>query len=98
LSLNRYAKRRDANEPEIVDALEAAGCTVERLDTPADLLVGKGARNFLIEVKAPGGRPTKSQKEFFARWKGQARIVETAEEALEVVRECYTGIDADNTD
>lgn len=89
MSLNRYAKRRDANEPEIIEALEKAGCTVHRLDTPCDLLVGKGARNFLVEVKVPGGRLTRQQKDFIRDWRGQIRIVESAEEALELVREAY---------
>ena len=37
--MKRYAARRDANEPEIVEALRAAGCAVELMDRPVDLLV-----------------------------------------------------------
>ena len=90
VSLNRYAKRRDANESEIVDALTAAGYDVLRIDTPCDLVVGWQAHNIFLEVKGPGGRLTPEQKKFHARWPGQIAVVETAEEALEVVRECYT--------
>lgn len=90
VSLNRYAKRRDENEAEIVKALESIGCTVHRLDTPVDLLVGRGAANLLIEVKNPdkprGDRQlTEGQRKFFAAWKGQVCQVETVDEAIKVV-------------
>ena len=86
--------RRDENEPEIVQALEAIGCTVLRQDFPCDLAVGYRARNFYIEVKNPN-KPkrdrqlTKTQKQFFASWKGQVRVVETPEEAIKLVTEAY---------
>lgn len=91
VSLNRYAKQRDENEPEIVAALESIGCTVQRLDQPVDLLVGRGANNVLMEVKNPAKIPsqrrlTKAQKTFFKTWRGQVCKVETAEEAIEVVQ------------
>ena len=92
----RYAKQRDANEAEIVTALESIGCTVHRLDTPVDLLVGYRARNFLIEVKNPetdygkNDRSTDTQRDFFATWKGQVRKVKTIEEAIDVVTRSYT--------
>lgn len=92
MSLNRYAKRRDDNEKEIVAALEKAGCTVVRIDTPCDLLVSCRARpaiNWLLEVKVPGGRLTKPQKDFVRDWPGQIRVVESAEEAIDVIRGSY---------
>lgn len=51
------AKRRDTNEPEIVNALVAAGAVVTRLDGDGvpDLLVGFRGRSFLLEVKLPLG-------------------------------------------
>jgi hypothetical protein len=56
--VNRYAKARDAAEPAIVDALEAVGATVERLNSDArrgvpDLLVGYKGETLLMEVKNP---------------------------------------------
>ena len=86
--------RRDENEPEIVQALEAIGCTVFRLDFPCDLLVGYRARNFLIEVKDSGKSPsrrklTETQVAFFKNWKGQVRKVETPEEAIKLVTKAY---------
>lgn len=46
------AGRRDANEPEIIKALLAAGHAVQQLDPPMpDLLVGAFGRLLLLEVK-----------------------------------------------
>lgn len=94
MSIPKYAAKRDDNEQEIVKALEAIGCTVFRLDSPVDLLIGRNARNWLVEVK-DGNKPpshrrlTASQKRFFADWKGQVRVVETAEEAVQLINESY---------
>ena len=81
----RYDKMRDQNEKEIIRALEKCGCSVFTLDVPCDLLVGRGATTLLLEVKMPAGRLTKKQREFAASWKGQYRIVTTAEEAIDYV-------------
>ena len=91
MSRNRYAMKRDENEPEIIAALESCGCTVYPLDFPCDLLVGRGAVNILIEIKNPNAlnrvkdKKTPAQREFFKTWKGQVRICETAEEAIKLV-------------
>lgn len=57
MSLNRYAAKRDAAEPLIVEALQRAGCTVTRLAKPVDLAVRKSwyptGANLLMEVKTP---------------------------------------------
>ena len=88
----KFAKKVDLNQQEIVDALRKAGCSVVVIGSPVDLLVGHGVRNFLFEVKRPGEKPrTPAQKSFLKGWKGQVRIVETAEEAIEVVRGSYVG-------
>ncbi len=86
----KYAKKVDGNQQEIVDALRRIGCRVEVIGCPVDLLVGYRARNFLFEVKRPGEKPrTKKQKQFLRDWSGQVRIVESAEEALDVVTLAY---------
>lgn len=87
----RSHHRRDENEPEIVDALEAIGCTVFRVGRPVDLLVGYRARNYLIECKNPDGlnKLTDFQKDWMPTWKGQVMIVETAEQAIELVTRAY---------
>ena len=56
MSLSRFAKRRDANEKDVVAALERAGALVLRLDVPCDLLVGLRGVWRLVEVK-DGSKP-----------------------------------------
>ena len=81
-----FAKRRDANEPEIVAALEGIGATVIRLD-PFDLLVGYQGRTHLIEVKTEKGRLKPAQEALIESWRGSPlHIVRTVDEALELVR------------
>ncbi|NTW10275.1 MAG: hypothetical protein HGA26_02825, partial [Chlorobiaceae bacterium] len=54
MSLNRYARRRDANERTIIDTLRAHGAVVYQLDSPADLLVGYRQRWFLPYSRRTG--------------------------------------------
>jgi len=81
--------KRDANEPEIVDALRAIGCSVEYLSKPLDLLVGYRGVTFLIEVKGEKGTLTKDQKEFLPTWRGQLAVVRTSDQAIGVVTGKY---------
>jgi hypothetical protein len=58
MSNHRRAARRDANEPDIVKALVAAGASITYLGAPKgvpDLLVGYEGRSYLLEVKLPLG-------------------------------------------
>ena len=88
MTLNRYAKKRDLVEPEIVDALVALGCSVSRLDTPVDLLVGYRGQTILMEVKTGRAPLTKSQRLFVSAWTGgDLAIVRTVSEAIEVIRQ-----------
>lgn len=52
-----FARRRDANEQLIVDALRAAGASVHKLTEKGcpDLLVGYAGATWLLEVKIPLG-------------------------------------------
>lgn len=71
--LARHAAKRDANEPEIVQALEAQGFSVTRISGKGvpDLVVGKGPTFLrLVEIKAPKGIYTTAQNEWRARWNG----------------------------
>jgi len=90
MSLQRHATRRDANEPEIVRELRAIGATVHQLDEPCDLVVGYRGLNFLFEVKDPAKPPsaralTDTQRRFHNTWRGQVCVVESLEDALEVM-------------
>lgn len=90
MGLNRYAARRDANEPDIIRGLEKCGFKVHQLREPVDLLIWPkaGGRFGLVEVKDPRQIPSKrrlkpSQVEFFAESEGCPRAkVETFTEAL----------------
>lgn len=80
MSLNRYAKKRDASEPEIVSALIQCGFSVVRLDQPLDLLVGVPGRRgrplmYLVECKVEGAKLNKNQVEFMASWRGPKPVV-----------------------
>lgn len=66
MTLRRWNPKRDANEPAIVDALEAIGVTVHRLSHPGlpDLLCWHRREGFrLLEVKAEKGTLTEAQRE-----------------------------------
>lgn len=93
MSLNRYAVRRDANEAEIVRALQRVGAHVERLDEPVDLCVGWGQRWVWIEVKDPAKPPsdrrlTAGQAQFMARARAlglPATVALTPSDALRAI-------------
>jgi hypothetical protein len=83
MSLRRFNAKRDANEPEIVEALQAAGASVYRLDQPVDLLIGYRARWHLAEVKMPNGKLNDNQRAFFATCKGPTpTILRSVDDAL----------------
>lgn len=86
MSLNRYAAKRDANEPAIVRALEQVGAVVEKLKQPCDLAVRFRYRQYLIEVTNPANKyrkRSKAQLETLERL--QIPIVSTVDEALRVI-------------
>jgi hypothetical protein len=72
----------DGNQQEIVDALEAGGCTVYKIGRPLDLIAGKNGRSYLFEVKLPKGKLRATQQAFFATWKGHAGILRSVEDVL----------------
>jgi hypothetical protein len=94
-----FAKQRDRNEPEIVEALERAGAAVQRLSEEGvpDLLVSFANTLTLIEVKNPDakgggkyntgdGALTSTQTRWWAKWKGRPPVIVTnASEALRAI-------------
>jgi hypothetical protein len=88
VSLHRYAKARDANEPQIVRLLETAGYSVERVDVPCDLIVGRGRTTHLVEVKMPGEKLTPAQEAFQAKHRGCYHVVTEGEAAITELRQC----------
>lgn len=86
MSLLRHNPKRDAAEKAIVEALEAAGTHVWRLNTPCDILAFRLGKFYALEVKNPGARPRKDQEAQteFLRVTG-APVVRTPEDALRAV-------------
>ena len=90
----RRAARIDGNQPDIVQALEAVGASVQSLAPVGsgcpDLVVGYRGVNHLIEIKDPAQAPcdrrlNSYQKQWHSGWKGKAHLVETPEQALMVI-------------
>ncbi len=95
----KYARKIDANQPEIVKALRKIGCSVAITsgagDGFPDIVVGRtdinGERkNWLIEIK-DGDKPLSAQKlkplqvKFHAGWLGQIDVVNSAQGAINLV-------------
>lgn len=90
----RRAAKVDANQSEIVDALRKIGASVTPIHTVGkgcpDLIAGFRGKNFLLEVK-DGSKPPSARKLtddeaiWFGNWKGEAHIVETAEQAIAIL-------------
>lgn len=90
----RRASATDANQPEIVKALRAIGCSVQTLHEVGkgvpDILAGLRGKNYLIEIKdgskPPSGRQlTSDQKDWHAGWRGTVHVVKNVDEAIRVV-------------
>ena len=93
----RRAARVDENQGLIVKALRACGATVRVIsqgDGIPDLLVGYRGHTILMEVK-DGSKPpsarqlTPAEQIFFDQWTGgKLFIVNSVEEALDVLKDC----------
>ena len=95
--MSKYARRVDENQGDIVKALRACGATVRVVtqgDGIPDLLVGYNGYTILMEVKdgqkVPSARKlTDAEQEFFDKWTGgMLVVVNSVEEALDVLKEC----------
>ena len=92
----RYRAKTDVRQPEIVADLRKAGasvCVTSGLGKGApDFIAGFQGENFLFELKSaakvshrPKGKLTTDQVEFHALWRGQISVIETSEEALQII-------------
>lgn len=89
MSLWKRRAKRDANERLIVEALRAAGASVEFLSGKGapDLLVAKGRYMYVMEVKGPKGELTQDQIKWRANWRGPIpHTVRSVDDALEILR------------
>lgn len=90
----RTAARRDANEEQVVSALESCGAFVKKINDGGafDLLVWYRGTTLLIEVKdgkkPPSARDlTPAEKKFHAVWPGSnLHIVLGPEDALDLLK------------
>ena len=88
MSLHRRAAKRDANEGEIIRALQSAGAKVWPISGEGipDLLVAYDGRFLLMEVKTRSGRLTSAQVAFCGQVESYpVHIVKTAQEALQAL-------------
>jgi hypothetical protein len=85
VSLNRYAKRTDLNQNDIVLGLRQCGVTVEVIGKPVDLLTYYRGNWLPLEIKNTKYRDKrqKAQKEFLEST--GCPVVKTFEEALQAV-------------
>ena len=95
--MSKYARRIDANQNDIVAALRACGAVVRVVtqgDGIPDLLVGYRGYTLLLEVK-DGSKPpsartlSEAEQKFFYEWRGGiVAIVNSADEALDILKRC----------
>lgn len=84
----RRARKVDENQAGLVRALrELPGVGVLVWNGDVDLIVGRGGRTYLLEVKPPRQPPSRrdrslKQAELRARWPGHYAVVSSVEEAL----------------
>jgi Holliday junction resolvase len=88
-----YAKKVDANQADVVQALRKAGCTIEHLHAVGrgcpDLLCAIAGEVFLIEVKdgakaASAQKLTPDQIVWHAGWGAEVHVVNSVDGALAV--------------
>ena len=81
--------RTDNNHAEITHALRKLGATVQSLTTVKrgcpDILVGWRGRNYLFEIKSPGGKLNDLELKWAAAWNGQSAVVYTLEQILSCI-------------
>ena len=88
LKRRAWAKRSDANQQEIIDALKRIGCEVETISGRAgmpDLLVAIGRRLFLLEVKNIKGQNKVNDDQITFHKRFPVSVVRTPGEAIEVI-------------
>lgn len=82
----RYAARRDASEPAIVNLLKGLGFGVCRMDRPVDLLVSFRGKNYLIECKSGSKGYAKklndNQQAFADKWNAPVFVLRDEDEAM----------------
>ena len=90
----RRAAKVDGNQAAIVAALRKIGASVSPTHMIGggfpDLVVGFRQRSVLFELKDPAQPPSKrkltdDEAVWFGNWRGEAYVIETAEEAIAIL-------------
>lgn len=90
------AKRVDENQKEIVQTLRKMGISVLILSDVGkgcpDLCLGYDGKCYLVELKngnkSPSGQKlTEAEQLFFDNWRGNVRVINSVDQALEFVNE-----------
>lgn len=76
----------DRNAKEIIQALEAGGCSVESIGRPVDIAVGLRGRSYLFEIKQPKAKLRESQIKFINRWVGHVGVLRSIEDVQVFLR------------
>lgn len=93
--MKRRFARTDQNHGQIVKALREVGCSVQSLAAVGsgcpDLLIARNGKLWLMEVKNPKMPPSRrgltlDEKVWHMRWNSPVHVVNSADEALEVVK------------
>ena len=92
MTKNRYARRIDANQPEIVEALRKMGVAVIVANAEGyDLITAAAGKMALVEVK-DGSKPPSAQKltpaelDLLQNWPGDYVIVANLDQAADLAR------------
>lgn len=93
MSLNRYAKRRDANESEILKDLRRCGYLVRQQDFPDVALRKHGWPDGMVQLLEINGitknrQRSEKQKQFLQAW--SIPTIASTEEALSVLQRLLT--------
>lgn len=74
MTWNRWARRVDATQADIVAALRGSGVKVFIVGRPWDLLCWSDGRFWFCECKSDGGTLTHAQKGFIAEFEDEAAV------------------------
>jgi hypothetical protein len=90
--MNKYARRVDVNQSEIVKVFKQLGCSVFDCSRVAggfpDLLVGRNKKTVLVEIKSSEKAPyTSAQEIFMMNWRGSTVVrINDIEGAIRLVK------------
>ena len=87
MSFNRYARKVDSTQADIIDALRKAGVRVDIIGRPVDLLTFYRGRWLPVECEGTAKKRTRKDQERQKAFIEQTGcpVVKTAEEALNAI-------------